>query len=96
MTCRPSDSGSPWLMVAACAGIAAACGSGNAVAQDPSTGSGQAWPTRTVQIVVPYTPGTGADILSRLLGPKLGERWKVGVVTDSRPGATGNIGAEFV
>jgi tripartite-type tricarboxylate transporter receptor subunit TctC len=46
--------------------------------------------------VVPYTPGTGADILSRILGPRLAERWKVGVVTDNRPGATGNIGTEFV
>jgi tripartite-type tricarboxylate transporter receptor subunit TctC len=45
---------------------------------------------------VPYTPGTGADILSRILGPRLAERWKVGVVTDNRAGATGNIGTEFV
>jgi tripartite-type tricarboxylate transporter receptor subunit TctC len=44
--------------------------------------------------VVPYTPGTGADILARVLGPKLGERWKAAVVTDNKPGATGNIGAE--
>jgi tripartite-type tricarboxylate transporter receptor subunit TctC len=62
----------------------------NAVAQEV------AFPTRTVQIVVPYTPGTGADILARTFGPKLAERWKVGVVTDNRPGATGNIGAEYV
>jgi tripartite-type tricarboxylate transporter receptor subunit TctC len=55
-----------------------------------------AWPTRTVQIVVPYTPGTGADILARILGPKLAERWKVGVVTDNHTGATGNIGTDFV
>ena len=54
------------------------------------------WPSRTVQIVVPYTPATGADILARILGPKLAERWKVGVVVDNRAGATGNIGAEFV
>lgn len=54
------------------------------------------WPSRTVQIVVPYTPGTGADILARILGPKLSEHWKVGVVTDNRAGATGNIGTEFV
>jgi tripartite-type tricarboxylate transporter receptor subunit TctC len=46
--------------------------------------------------VVPFTPGTGADILSRTFGPKLAERWKVGVITDNRPGATGTIGAEFV
>src|SRR5688572_10748240 len=55
-----------------------------------------AFPTRTVQIVVPYTPGTGADILSRTFGPKLAERWKVAVITDNRPGATGNIGTDFV
>lgn len=55
-----------------------------------------AYPSRTVQIVVPFTPGTGADILSRTLGPRLAARWKVAVITDNRPGATGNIGAEFV
>jgi tripartite-type tricarboxylate transporter receptor subunit TctC len=46
--------------------------------------------------VVPFTTGTGADILARLLGPRLSERWKVAVVTDTKAGATGNIGAEFV
>src|SRR3954454_23704408 len=54
------------------------------------------YPSRAVHIVVPYTPGTGADILSRVLGPKLSERWKAAVVTDNRPGATGNIGADAV
>ena len=59
--------------------------SGAAVAQD--------YPSRPIHIVVPYTPGTGADILSRVLGPKISERWKAALVTDNRPGATGNIGA---
>jgi tripartite-type tricarboxylate transporter receptor subunit TctC len=54
------------------------------------------WPSRTIQIVVPYTPGTGGDILARIFGPKLAERWKVAVVTDNRAGASGNIGTEFV
>src|SRR5712671_625560 len=54
-----------------------------------------AYPSRTVHIVVPYTPGTGADILSRVLSPKLSERWKAAVVTDNKPGATGNIGTEI-
>ena len=45
---------------------------------------------------MPYTPGTGADILARLLGPRLAERWKVAVVTENKAGATGNIGADFV
>lgn len=54
------------------------------------------WPNRTIQIVVPYTPSTGADILARILGPKLADRWKVAVVTENRAGASGNIGSEFV
>ena len=56
----------------------------------------QTFPQRTVQMVVPYTSGTGADLIARGLGPRLAERWKVGVITDNRPGATGNIGTEFV
>jgi len=73
------------------AALVSTCWVATAVAQGAA-----GFPARTVQIVVPYTPGTGADILARTLGPKLAERWKVGVVTDNRPGATGNIGAEFV
>lgn len=70
-------------------GLCFACAS--AVAQEYAT-----WPNRTIQVVIPYTPGTGADILSRILGPRLAERWKVGVVSDNRAGASGNIGTEFV
>jgi len=54
------------------------------------------YPSRPIHFVVPYTPGTGADILGRVLGPKLGERLKSAVVVDNKPGATGNIGADFV
>ena len=57
------------------------------------TAAAQDYPSRPIHILVPYTPGTGADILSRVLGPKISERWKAAVVTDNRPGATGNIGA---
>jgi tripartite-type tricarboxylate transporter receptor subunit TctC len=67
---------------------ALAFATGAALAQD--------FPSRTVHLIVPYTPGTGADILARLLGPKLSERWKVAVITENKPGATGNIGTEFV
>ena len=56
----------------------------------------QEFPSRTVHLIVPYTPGTGADILARLFGTRLAERWKIGVVTENKPGATGNIGAAFV
>ncbi|MFM9888511.1 MAG: tripartite tricarboxylate transporter substrate binding protein [Burkholderiales bacterium] len=72
------------------AAIAAAIGT-FATAADAQT-----YPSRTIQIVVPYTPGVGADILARLLGPRLAEQWKVSVVIDNRVGASGNIGAEAV
>ena len=54
------------------------------------------YPTRPVKIIVPFTPGTGIDILARTLGQKLGDDWKVGVVVENRPGASGNIGTEAV
>jgi tripartite-type tricarboxylate transporter receptor subunit TctC len=60
------------------------------------TAGAQEFPSRIVNMVVPFTPGTGADIIARTLGPKLAERWKVGVVTDNRSGASGNIAAEHV
>ena len=56
----------------------------------------QDYPARPVHITVPYTPGTGADILARVLGPKLAERWRSAVVVENRVGATGNIGTEYV
>src|SRR5258707_6179643 len=77
------------LLAGVCALPACLYGLPHVFAQD-------AYPTRAVHIVVPYTPATGADILSRVLGPKLSERWKAAVVTDNRPGATGNIGADAV
>ncbi len=86
----PSREGAHRFVACALAGLTLPW-SAESLAQD-----GGAWPARTIQIVVPYTPGTGADILARILGPKLAERWKVGVVTDNRAGASGNIGTDFV
>ena len=57
---------------------------------------GQAWPTRTVRIVVPYPPGGGNDILARLVAPKMSDRWGQSVVVENRPGAAGNVGAAEV
>ncbi len=54
------------------------------------------YPTRTVTIVVPFTPGTGADVIARLLQPRLAERLKVAVVVENRVGASGAIGTELV
>jgi tripartite-type tricarboxylate transporter receptor subunit TctC len=64
-------------------------------AQDPSTSSGQAWPTRSVRLVVPSSPGGGTDLYARLLAQGLGEGLKQQFIVDNRPGASGNIGAEI-
>ena len=69
---------------------------GLAIAAALGVASAQDYPARAVHLIVPYTPGTGADILARLIGPRLAERWKVAVVTENKVGATGNIGTEFV
>jgi tripartite-type tricarboxylate transporter receptor subunit TctC len=54
------------------------------------------YPRRAIRLIVPYTPGTGIDILARSLGAKLGERVGVAVVVENRPGASGNIGTDAV
>ena len=69
--------------------IAALAFCGLAQAQEP-------WPARPIKLIVPFTPGTGMDILARTLGPGLAEKWKVPVVVENRPGASGNIGTEAV
>jgi len=54
------------------------------------------WPGKVVRMVVPFTPGTGMDILARTLSPHLQAAWGQGVVVDNRPGASGNLGAAAV
>jgi len=54
------------------------------------------WPGKPVRIVVPFTPGTGMDILARTLQPHLQSAWGQAIVVDNRPGASGNLGAGAV
>ena len=49
-----------------------------------------------LRLIVPFTPGTGIDLIARTVGPKLGERLGRPVVVDNRAGASGNIGTEAV
>jgi tripartite-type tricarboxylate transporter receptor subunit TctC len=81
----------PGMALAACAlwivGCGAASGAGAADA---------AYPQRPITIMVPFTPGTSADVIARLFAARLADRWKVPVVIDNRAGASGNIGTEYV
>ena len=62
-----------------------------AYAQTTSTGSGQAWPTRPVRLIVGFSPGSATDISARLLAPKLAELWGQPVVIENRSGAGSSI-----
>ena len=56
----------------------------------------QPYPAKPIRIVVPYAPGGTSDILARQIGPKLTEVWHQPVVVENKPGANGNVGADFV
>jgi tripartite-type tricarboxylate transporter receptor subunit TctC len=67
--------------------IAAPCGA----ASDPQT-----YPNRPIRFIVPYAAGGNTDLIARVLGQKLTERWGQTVVVDNRPGAGTLIGTELV
>jgi tripartite-type tricarboxylate transporter receptor subunit TctC len=54
------------------------------------------YPSQTLKIIVPFTPGTGMDTIARVVAPRLSERLGQSVVVQNLPGASGNIGADAV
>jgi tripartite-type tricarboxylate transporter receptor subunit TctC len=55
----------------------------------------QTWPTRPIQIVVPYAPGGVVDFIARTIGQRLSQQVGQAVVIDNRPGAGGMIGVDY-
>lgn len=53
------------------------------------------WPTKPVTIVVPFAPGGGTDIGTRIVAQKLSQLWGQSVVVDNKGGAGGNVGLEL-
>jgi len=61
-----------------------------------ASASAQDYPTRTVRLIVPLSPGAGADVAARLVAARMSEHWKQPVIVENRPGAGGQIGTAAV
>ena len=70
---------------AICAAIVLACSSVQA----------QTYPVKPIRLILPFPPGGGTDILGRVVAQKLGESIGQNVIAENRPGAGGNVGAEY-
>ena len=83
-----------WL--SALRGVSALCLGGLLLSSTTGAWSQTSAAPNAIRLIVPFTPGTGIDIVARTVGPRLAERLGQAVVVDNRPGASGNIGTEAV
>lgn len=77
------------LLVLAAAGVSTGA-SAQATSKEP------AYPAKPIRMVVPFTAGSATDIIARIIGPKLVERWGRPVVMDNRPSAGGVVAFSIV
>ena len=62
----------------------------------PQLALAQEYPTKTIRIIAPFSPGATSDVLGRAIGQKLATAWNVTVVNENKPGGGGVVGAEIV
>ncbi len=62
----------------------------------PASALAQAWPAKPITFIAPFPPGSAAEVIGRIIGPKLTEAWGQPVLVEARQGAGGTIGADFV
>ncbi|MFZ5693511.1 MAG: Bug family tripartite tricarboxylate transporter substrate binding protein [Pseudomonadota bacterium] len=74
--------------------LAAAIGFGLVASGAPA--GAQEWPTRTVKFLVPYGPGGGTDIVSRIIAQELQTKLGQNFVVENKPGAGSTLGADMV
>jgi tripartite-type tricarboxylate transporter receptor subunit TctC len=75
-------------MIRALLGLAFSLAAASAIAQ--------AFPSKAVRVIVPFSPGGVTDVIARTVGAKLAETWGQPVVVENRPGAGGSVGAVVV
>src|SRR5436309_13906888 len=56
----------------------------------------QSWPTKTVKVIVPYSPGGLPDTVARVVGQALSEKWGQQVVVENKPGGNGLVAAPLI
>lgn len=79
-----------------CIALAAAFASSAVMAQVPATGTGPAWPSKPIRLVIGFPPGGATDIVARTFSQKLAEFLGQPLIIDNRPGAGGVPATEHV
>lgn len=74
-----------------CAALAAL-----ALAVSPASAQAQGFPDKPVRLIVPFPPGGAVDTVGRIVAAGLSKAWNQPVVVENKPGASSNLGAEFV
>ncbi|MGZ5231110.1 MAG: Bug family tripartite tricarboxylate transporter substrate binding protein, partial [Burkholderiales bacterium] len=69
---------------------------GFAVAAPTLAQTQQKYPSKSVRIVVGFSPGSATDITARMIGPKLSELWGQPVIVDNRSGAGSTLASGLV